>query len=253
MKDKKKLFVFIVFFYLVFLLEGCSKDNFIIIDYPNSYYVTENNTKFGYQFAYNKKIDEFEVVAFKTENQKKYSYEFITEVDENGSQMKINNYYVYGIVFDFCFENNYFESFDIKINNKTLKSIDLNMKINANASSENEDILPLSVPYIGDVSKEVEWVILPLTDIKITSISVVDSQNLTYSILINSIKLDSEHSYKAKEKIFIGASFDYDETILFDYMYLSISYVDSNSENKSYNTEVSIFGNSLDALRRKIC
>ncbi len=253
MNDKKKLIILLIIFNLIFILQSCNKGSFIFLDYPSSYYVNSINTKFGYQFAYDKKIDEFEIVSFKNETKKQYTFNFIKEINESGSQMKINNYYVYGIVFDFGRENDYFESFDIKINNKIEKTIELNMKINSVDTSENSDILPLSIPFIGDITKEVEWVILPLTDIKITNVEINNSQNLSYSLLINSLEQNSERSYIAKEKIYISSSFDDDNAISFNYMYLSISYVDSNGTEKTFNTDISLFGNSIDALRSKIC
>ncbi len=126
------------------------------------------------------------------------------------------------------------------------------MRIKSIEQTANSEIIPLSVPSLGNIFEEVDWVILPLTDIKITIINVINAQNISYSLLVNSIEYRPESYYSAMQEIEINASFEYDSKMIFNYMYLSISYVNSNNEEKIYNTDFALFGNSLDILRSKI-
>ena len=250
----KKIFVILWMIQLLLLMSSCNTDRNVLVtlDYAECFYVTENNNDFAYQFAYNDVIDEISVKTSVSTN-KDLKYEFITEASENGKQMMIDNYYVYGVIFNLAYEEFIFESVELLINNSFHQVIDLNINVQKLETSSSDVISHISIPIIGDLSEEIEWIILPLEDIEIVDIEVISTLNTDYDILVNSLSFVSNKVYTAKEKIYITAKMYYEKFDKINYAVLKVNYIDGENNQHTYTTDLSLFGDVIQLLRNKIC
>lgn len=253
MKDNYlKIFVILWIVPLLLLMSSCNRNVLVTLDYAEYFYVTENNNDFAYQFAYNDIIDEISVNTSVSTN-KELKCEFIAETAENGTQMMIDNYYVYGLIFDLEYEEFIFESVELLINNSFYQVIDLNINVKKMETSSSDVILPISIPFIGDLSEEIEWIILPLEDIEIVDVEVISTLDTDYDILVNSLSFVSNKVYTAKEKIYINANMYYEQFDKINYVVLKVNYIDGENNQHTYITDLSLFGDVIQLLRDKIC
>lgn len=251
------IYLFAVCLFL-FCFIGCAEkkeEHLILNDYANIYYISEASNSFPVQFAYNEKINEIEISDIAFSDKTDFAWEFISEKDENGDLLKIDDYYIYGIIFYFeCGKDFIWESFSLNINDSFSKTVNLNIEVKTvDLSHPQDDIRPVSIPYISDFAKEAEWVFLPMDDIVITSVKLMSTLNTENQILFNSVALTDDDIAVAKlDMFYIKILFtEYGLGKKTDKVYLEINY-EKDGQDFLYRSDYSIFGNQFELLIEKI-
>ena len=258
----KVFFLLMAFLQLLMILScfvGCAEKNeteeeLIINDYSNIYYISESGNAFPVQFAYNGSIKQFDIVEIESTKGTSFTWEFIEEKGSDGNTLKIDDYYIYGVIFylegvdDFLWQ-----SFTININESFEKTIELNIEVKIlDSDNEEDDIRPISVPYISDFVDEAEWVFLPMNDIVISSINLISSLSVENEILFNSVKFTGDVAVEKLDMFYVKILFkDYKLNEQVDKVYLEIKYK-KGGQDYVYISDYTVFGNQLDMLTNKI-
>lgn len=242
MRHKILFFMLIFIFFLSSCQEEKEKENELIkIPYDMDIYITKDNRKMPYQFTFSNKIETFSISNIVTSNASRVEYKLFEEKE------KINDNFYYGIVFSFEYKDFLFESFEITINEEYYEKIDINLNVITVSDSNQDIIYPLSIPFLGDFSNLVDWVLLPSKNIVIEDINVYDSLKCVKNVLINSIEFKRK-SYDKLDKIYINVEFDYTNYDKVNFVYIQIKYIDEDGNSFVYNSDVAKFGNETTIL-----
>lgn len=251
--------VFLSISIMLSLFVGCTgkkenEEELIMNNYSNIYYISEDSTAFPIQFAFKNKIEKIEIFDINTSDDKNLTWEFIEERDSDGKALKIDSYYIYGLIFNLDSKNDFiWQSFSLNINDYFIKTVDLNIEVKPiGTKNEEDDIRPLSIPYISDFADEAEWVFLSMNDIVITSVSVISCLDIENRIFLNSAEYTSDVVVEKADKFYIKILFtDYKLSDRTDKVYVRINYK-KNEQDHVYISDYSIFGNQLQLLSDKI-
>lgn len=247
----KYILYFPIFILLLLIICSCNKKVIIYQLEPyETYYITNDSYYYPFQFGCNVKIDNFEIIEISTNLDSdviNINYEFVEE-KQNDKPLFINDIYFYGIIFDLSTEIDYtFEYFTVLINNYHKEKIELNTFVDYTKTEKNNDILPLSIPFIGEFVEVSEWVFLATTDMIITDIKVITSESNTENIFLNSIEFDDERILNAKERFYIDVdmkSYQYLKPIRIS---IQIEYI-SNDKKNIYYSDFSLIGNAIEII-----
>lgn len=235
---KNRIYILTLF---LLLLVGCKKNYSTHFLKNDSYVISNDQYLYGIEFACDKKIEEFKVLDTTTTLNRTIEYSFVDE--ENA----VLDYYLYGIVFDINNEGDFiFNSFKININNEYEEIIELNMNVYYVEKTNDENILPLSVPIMANTFESTTWCFLVKKDIIIKRIELIPYSSST--IYLNSLLFNGDTSIGELEKIYIDID---KETLEVSRVCISILYMFEDT-NYTYISDFSTIGNSLELLKGEI-
>ncbi len=262
-REKGRFFFFVDFLLISMMLSlfvGCTdrKENeaeLVMNEYSNLYYISESNSAFPIRFAYKDIIETIEIFDIKTSDHKNLTWEFVEERDSDGNSFKIDNYYIYGLIFHLDSEKDFiWQSFSLNINDSFMKTVDLNIVVQPlETNNDEDDIRPLSMTYTSDLVHEAEWVFLPMNNLEITSISVISCYMMENQIFFNSVEYTSDHQVVEKSDKFYIKVLSSDDKVSdrADKVYVRINYK-KNGQDYVYLSDYSVFGDQLQLLSNKI-
>lgn len=255
-----------LFFFFICLLAfvasffvGCNekddmKENLILTDFADTYYISENASSFLVQFAFSDIIEHFEITDIQASNGMNFEWNFVAEKDSDKKPLMIEKYYIYGIVFDLKSDSDFtWQSFTLTIDEDFTETVDVNIDVKVlNTKHEGDDIRPISTPFIGGFVSEAEWIFLPMNDITISSIELKSSASSKHEILVNSVEFTGDRAVEKLDKFYIKVLFpEYESADKLDKIYMKIKYT-KDEEDHTYISDYSVFGDQLKLLTNKI-
>ena len=259
MKNRRVLCVILIV--IIQLSVGCTNGNnetndFIAYDYSGiNYYVTDEDYNFPLLVGSKKIITQAEIVSInETElHVIDVSYQFIIE-EQNGVQVEIGDYYVYGFILNLsnC-DCEYIETLEIKFDDK-IYSIPVNINVVKIDVNNGTHILPKSIPMDYNSNYDFVFELISTDRLLIKDVELLSSTMSMKSLKINNLEMSSEYETYKDELLILKIELENvnnSDSDTFDKVYIKINY-EIDGVDYIYISPYTVFGSLEKSLSELI-
>ncbi len=254
----------VIFTLLIFTLVGCSnasKMNSVSFN-GESFYVNDNEFLYPYLFTSSIEIDEISKIYLNDDDirSKGVDYIFIVEKNEDGTPLKVDSQYVYGILFNLekIEDNLLIDSLTIETSNQEQIMANPNIVVKKVNTSNREDIFPIDIPITYNIKGVYKIIVQSKRDIEIEKIEFVSEVLNTTELYVNAIEFDQQSpiSVNANSDINIEMVLQPKVTYHVDENYFNRGYVKItyrlDGEQQVFTSDFTTFGSVFEMLKAEV-